>query len=44
MIQRGEASSYAAEPEHRGSSFVPARLRIVLSTPSGPQAQVIDVW
>lgn len=44
MIQRGEASGYAAEPEYRGSSFVPARVRLVVHTAGGPQSQLIEVW
>jgi hypothetical protein len=44
MVQRGEVTGYVAEPEYRGSSFVPVRLRIRLSTRSGDLEEIVEVW
>lgn len=39
-LQQGQSVPYAAEPQYRGSSFVPARLVVRV----GEQAHTIDVW
>lgn len=39
-LQQGQSVPYAAEPQYRGSSFVPARLVVR----AGGQAHTIDVW
>lgn len=38
------ATHYAAVPEYRGPSVVPARIRMLLRGPAGEQQEVLEVW
>jgi hypothetical protein len=46
LVNQGQVSSYAAQPEYKGDSFVPSKIKITASHPgkSGGFNPVIDIW
>jgi hypothetical protein len=46
LVNAGQVSSYVAEPEYKGSSFVPSKIRITAAHPekSGGLNPIIDIW
>jgi hypothetical protein len=46
MVQEGSVSSYVAEPEYKGNSFVPSKIKIKTSHPEKPGAfePTINIW
>jgi len=45
MVKQGLVSGYAAEPEYKGDSFIPSRIKIKTSHPEKPGVdRIINVW
>jgi hypothetical protein len=46
MVKEGLVASYAAEPEYKGDSFVPSKIKIKTSHPDKPGGvdRTINIW
>ena len=46
MVKEGLVGSYAAEPEYKGNSFVPSKIKIKTSHPQKPGGvdRTINIW
>jgi len=46
MVKQGLVASYVAEPEYKGASFVPSKIKIKSSHPQKPGGvdRTIDIW
>jgi hypothetical protein len=46
MVKQGVVTSYAAEPEYKGNSFIPSKIKIKTSQPNKPGGidRTIDIW
>jgi hypothetical protein len=46
MVRQGMACNYTAEPEYKGRSFIPSKIRIKTSQPNKPGSvdRTIEIW
>lgn len=46
MVKQGAVTSYVAEPEYKGDSFVPSKIKIKTSHPQKPGGvdRTINIW
>jgi hypothetical protein len=46
MVQQGTVTSYVAEPEYKGNSFIPSKIKIKTSYPGKPGSidRTINIW
>jgi hypothetical protein len=46
MVKEGAVSQYTAEPEYKGTSFIPSKIKIATSNPPKPGGvhRTINIW